>query len=117
MGVCSTTLTSYLRDYQNGGIEALKPIKFYRPKSDLDAHREMLEAHFLEHPPATTKAAMATIEKLTGIRRSPRRIQEFFKRVGMKRRKVGMIPAKADIEAQETFKKAKLEPRLEEAKA
>ncbi|MGH8499066.1 MAG: transposase [Methylococcales bacterium] len=35
----------------------------------------------------------------------------------MKRRKVGMIPAKADVEAQETFQKEELEPRLEEAKA
>jgi transposase len=116
-GVCSTTLTGYLLDYQNGGIEALKIRKPYRPKSDLDAHKEMLEAHFRKHPPATTKEAMDTIESLTGIRRSPRRIQEFFKRVGMKRRKVGMVPAKADVEVQETFKKEELEPRLEEAKA
>lgn len=104
-GVGSTTLTAYLRKYREGGIEALKIRKPYRPQSDLDAHSEMLKAHFLEHPPASTKEAMATIESLTGIRRSPRRIQEFIKRIGMKRRKVGMIPAKADTQAQEAFKK------------
>ncbi|MGH8716801.1 MAG: IS630 family transposase, partial [Burkholderiales bacterium] len=87
-GVCSTTLTGYLRSYQEGGIGALKIRKPYRLQSDLDAHPEMLEAHFRKHPPATTQEALATIESMTGIRRSPRRIQEFFKRVGMKRRKV-----------------------------
>jgi len=81
-GICSTTLTCYLRGYQNGGIDALKILKFHRPQSALDSHKEMLEAHFRKHPPASTKEAMATIESLTGIRRSPRRIQAFFKRVG-----------------------------------
>ena len=35
----------------------------------------------------------------------------------MKCRKIGMVPAKADVEAQEKFKKKELEPRIEEAKA
>jgi transposase len=35
----------------------------------------------------------------------------------MKPRKVGQIPAKADVTAQEAFKTEQLEPRLEEAKA
>src|ERR1700751_73854 len=39
---------------------------------------------------------------------------ENFLRIGMKLRKTGTIPAKANVEAQEAFKKA-LEPRLEEA--
>jgi transposase len=116
-GICSTTLTNYLREYQKGGIEALKTVKFYRPKSELEAHRQKLETYFREHPPATAKEAMATIETLTGIKRSPRRISAFFNRIGMKRRKVGTIPAKADPEVQEKFKREQLEPRIEEAKA
>src|SRR2546422_11725104 len=35
----------------------------------------------------------------------------------MQPRKVGQIPAKADVNAQEDFKTGSLEPRLEEAKA
>jgi hypothetical protein len=35
----------------------------------------------------------------------------------MKPRKVGQIPAKADVAAQEAFKTEQLEPRLEEAKS
>jgi hypothetical protein len=40
-----------------------------------------------------------------------------MKRLGLKRYKVGTIPAKADVEAQEQFKKEKLDPRLKEARA
>lgn len=116
-GICSTTLTSYLRDYEKSGIESLKTLNFYRPKSALDAHTQTLEAHFREHPPSSIKEAMATIEKMTGIRRSPSSVHAYLKRIGMKCLKVGRIPAKIDVEAQETFKNEKLEPRLEEAKA
>lgn len=41
----------------------------------------------------------------------------FLKRLGVKRRKVGMIPAKADTEQQAQFKQEELEPRLAEAQA
>lgn len=115
--VCSTTLTEYVREYKEGGIEALRTLSFRRPRSDMEDYRGTLEAYFREHPPASAKDAMATIEKLTGLKRSPERVRVFLKRMGMKCRKVGMIPAKADIEAQEDFKKKALEPRLEEAKA
>jgi len=106
--VCSTTLTSYVRAYKEGGIEALKVLPFRRPRSDLEEHRETLAAYFREHPPASAKAAMATIEQLTGLKRSPERVRVFLKSMGLKCRKVGMIPAKADIEAQEAFKKKSL---------
>lgn len=103
--ICSTTLTGYLREYQQGGVEALKTLPFRRPRSDLEDHRASLESYFREHPPASVKEAMAKIEELTGIRRSPDRVRAFLKRMGMKCRKVGMIPAKADVEVQEDFKK------------
>ena len=116
-GISSTTLTSYLKEYQTGGIEALKTTHFYRPKSELDAHQSTIEEYFRQHPPTSVKHAMATIESLTGIKRSPDRVRMFMKRIGLECRKVGMIPAKADVKLQEDFKKTKLEPRLEEAKA
>lgn len=33
-GISSTTLTSYLRAYQEGGMEALQTVRFYRPQSE-----------------------------------------------------------------------------------
>jgi transposase len=116
-GISSTTLTTYLRAYQEGGIETLKTVRFYRPQSDLRVHQGPLEAHFRKHPPASAQQAMATIETLTGVRRSPDRIRVFLKHLGLKCRTVGMIPAKADVEEQEAFNTTQLEPRLEEAKA
>lgn len=103
--VSATTLTGYLRAYQTGGLEGLKTVRFYRPASAFQAHRGTLEAHFREHPPATAKEAMATIEALTGVRRSPDRVRIFLRGLGMACRKVGMIPAKADGEHQQAFKK------------
>jgi transposase len=71
--VCSTTLTSHVKEYAEGGIEALKTVKFNRPRSELDDHRETLAEYFQTHPPATVKEAMAAIEKLTGLKRSHER--------------------------------------------
>ena len=111
-----TTIRWYFRQYQEGGIERLKEDRRYRHQSELVAHQTTLEAYFREHPPATVAEAAGKIEELTGIRRKPTQVRKFLRRMGMAPRKVGAIPAKADEEAQETFKK-KLEPKLSEAKA
>jgi len=116
-GISSTTLTSYLRAYQEGGIEALKRVRFYRPQSELGRHQETLEPSFREHPPTSVKHALATLEALTGVRRSPNRVRLFLRHRGLTCRKGGMIPAKADAEVQDAFKQTELEPRLEEAQA
>ena len=104
-GISASTLTSYLRSYQRGGLEALKTLRFYQPQSELQAYRGTLEEYFRVHPPATAKEAMAVIEDLTGVKRSPDRVRAFLKSLGMSCRKVGMRPAKADPVCQATFKK------------
>ena len=116
-GISANTLRTYLREYLQGGIEALKQIKFHQPQSELNQHTTTIEAYFREHPPASVKEAMAMIEELTGIKRSENRVRVFLKSIGMAPRKVGTIPAKADHEEQERFVKEELEPRLEEAEA
>jgi len=116
MGISLNTFREYLREYQEGGIERIKEVRFHKPKSQLDNHIGTLENYFREHPVASIKEAMNKIEELTGIRRSENRVREFLKRMGIKRRKVGMIPAKADPEQQEDFVKQQLNPKLEEAK-
>ena len=116
-GISSTTLTSDLRAYPEGGMEALKTVRFYRPQSDLSGHQGTLEAYFRKPPPASAKQAMTTIATLTGVRRSPNRVRVFLKPLGLQCRKVGMIPATADVEVQEAFTTTELEPRLEAAQA
>lgn len=104
-GVHVNTVTAYIREYAEGGIEKLKEVRFKRPESELMEHRESLEAEFRKTPPATVAEAMDRIEKLTGIKRSPTQVRIFLKRLGLKCRKVGVVPAKADVKKQDEFKK------------
>ena len=99
------TLRAYLQRYQAGGVDALKQLAFHRPQSALQAQRATLEAHLREHPPQTINEAVAVLETLTGIRRSPTQVRLFLKQLGLQCLKVGLLPAKADPEAQEEYQK------------
>ena len=116
-----TTLASYLRQYELGGIEALKRLDYKGQASALNEHTTTLKAHFEAHPPRTTAEAQSEIERLTGIKRSPTQIKAFLKRIGLRCRKVGYLPGKAanpeKIEEQEQFRINELEPRIAEAQA
>ncbi len=113
----NSTLCRYLKEYRDGDLEKLKEINFYKPESEMAQHTSQIKAYFREHPPATIKEAMAKIEALTGIKRSEPQVEKFLKSIGMKCRKVGMLPAKADPDKQAEFKQEKLDPALEEAQA
>ena len=104
-GISKASFHRYLDAYATGGIEQLKQSEHSRPQSQLHPHRPTLEAYFQQHPPATVAEAAAKIEALTGIARKPTQVRPFLRALGLKPLKVGMIPAKADVEAQETFKK------------
>lgn len=104
-GISKASFHRYLTAYVTGGIEQLKYFKPRRPRSALHHHRTTIEAEFQQRPPATVAEAAARIEALTGILRKPTQVRRFLKALGMKPRKVGMIPAKADVDAQEAFKK------------
>lgn len=104
-GITTNTLRTYLYDFRDGGIEKLKEVNFRQPRSALEDHKDTIEAHFRQHPFSTINQAVHVIEQLTGIKRSPTQVREFLRRMGLKRRKVGMVPAKADVDAQEAFLK------------
>jgi len=105
VGIGENTLRRYLKRYIEGGIDNLKKIPFYKPKSELHNYRDSIEDYFRNHPPASLKEAASRIEELTGIRRSISQVHSFLKSIGMRLYKTGTIPAKANLEAQETFKK------------
>ena len=105
VGICENTLRSYLQQYQTGGIEELKRLQFHRPSSQLETYHDTLEAYFREHPPTTLAEAIERIEHLTGLRRSPTQVRIFLKKLGRKRLKTSAVPAKCDVQLQETFKK------------
>lgn len=104
-GMTINTVTNHIKEYQAGGIERLKQLQYQRPGSELDKHIRSIEQDFQHHPPATIKEAMGRIEKLTGLKRSEVQTGKFLKRMGLTRRKIGMVPAKADVQQQEEFKK------------
>lgn len=103
--VSENTLRTYFRDYQAGGIEQLKALTFYRPQSELKQHQQTLETYFRDNPPKSLAEAAAKIEELTGIRRSRSQVQVFLHHLGMRCRRVGVLPAKANVEAQAAYKK------------
>jgi transposase len=105
VGICQNTVRTYLREYEQGGIEALKQVRFRQPQSELQEYKTTLEAHFQEHPPTSITQATHVIEQLTGIKRSEVQVGIFLKKMGMKRLKTYAIPAKCDVDEQETFKK------------
>lgn len=116
-GVCPNTVRNCFHEYEEGGLERVKTLHYYRPESELATHQTTLEKHFKEHPPATIKKAAHEITELTGVKRSATQVRTFLKKMGLKCRKVGMLPAKADPDVQATFKTAELEPCLAEAQA
>ena len=103
--VTGPTLLRYFQDYQVGGVAQLKELTFYRPVSEMKHHQVSLEAYFREHPPKSLAHATAKIEELTGIVRRREQVRHFLKSMGMKCRRVGLLPAKADPQAQEEFLK------------
>lgn len=109
-GISKSSFHRYLNAYVTGGIEQLKHLEPRRPRSALHHHRPTIEAEFRQRPPTTVAEAAARIEALTGIARKPTQVRQFLKTLGMKPRKVGMIPAKADVDAQEAFKKKAWSP-------
>ena len=43
LGVSENTLRQYLREYEEGGVERLKTLRFHKPQSELAEYRQSLE--------------------------------------------------------------------------
>jgi transposase len=115
LGISGTTLRTYFDLYLEGGIEALKELGYQGKANLLRENKDELIAAFEANPPATLKEAQAVIKRVTGLERSLTQVSAFLKENKIVRRKVKQIPAKADVEAQETFKTETLEPLVEQA--
>ena len=104
-GVTANTMRAYFREYMEGGIEALKVIKFRQPQSAYAPFEEIIKEEFSTNPPGDSKEAASRLASLTGVKRSPQSARNYLKSIGFSVRKVGMLPAKADPEEQEEFLK------------
>jgi transposase len=113
--ISENTLRSYLEQFREGGVERLKRTDWAGTASELAEHADSLEEYFRKNPPRSTAEAADAIERITGIRRGPTQVREFLGKMGLRFRKLGMIPAKADADEQAKFLDEKLWPRLKQA--
>lgn len=119
-GISKQALVTWLKQYNDGGIERLGQLNYKGQASKLNAYKEQMIAYFTKHPPTSIPEAQHAVEEQTGLKRSPTQIRDFLLRIGMKCRKVGHVPGNTvdpeKITEQEDFQRDELEPRLEEAK-
>ncbi len=104
--ISERTLATYIAEYRQG-LDVLRatPEKYIGQPSKLHAHTEVLKAHFTDHPPHSMKQAAAEIEEKTGIKRSSQQVRLFLRSLGLRPLRTGILPAKANVEVQEEFKK------------
>jgi transposase len=115
-GQSSKTVRRCIQMYQASGLEGVRSLRYRGPKSVLEGHRSSLEASFEGDPPRSSKEAADRVEQLTGVKLSAGRVMAFMKRIGMKCRKMGHVPAKADAAKQRHFYEQTLRPLMEGAK-
>jgi transposase len=115
--VSGDRVTDYLKEYAEGGLPSIGVLRIYRPVSSLLPYQDQIKAHFQKQPPHTISQASHEIEKLVGIKLSLSACRDFIrKRLGMKCRKMAVIPSKADPGKQRLFLSGSLEPLLDEEK-
>jgi len=114
--VSENTVRKYLMLFQQGGIKALEILNFRKGKSKLESFKDIIVRYFTDTPPHTMAQACAELEKLTGAQITKKALRQYAKILGLKYRKTGTIPAKADTTVQEEFLNNELQPRLDEAK-
>ena len=101
-GVCGNTMREYLKQYNEGGIERLKEVNFYKPNSDLATYSGTIEKYFTDNPPTSISAASAKIEELTGIKRGETQTRKYLKSLNFRYMKTGSVPAKVLTDEKKT---------------
>jgi transposase len=84
LGAADSTLCKYAAAIRGDEIESIFQQNYRRPQSDLEEHREQIEAEFEKTPPATRREAAIAIERITGMKRGLTQIGKFLKKGGLK---------------------------------
>jgi len=116
VGICRDTVTTYIRYYNTGGLEQIYKVGYGTNKSELEKYTDSLLDYFEEHPPHSINEAILNIKDLTGLERSPSAVKAWMKRHGLRYRKTGQIPSKANPKEQARFIDEQLNPLIEQAK-
>lgn len=79
-GVSDATVDRFVAVYRQGGLEALRELKWGSGTSELLDHRDSLEELFRRNPPHTVAEACQRIKDETGIERKPTQVRAFLKK-------------------------------------
>ena len=101
-GVCGNTLREYLKQYNEGCVERLKEVNFYRPNSELNMYSVTIEKYFTDNPPSSISEASAKIEELTGVKRGETQTRKYLKSLNFRYMKTGSVPAKVLTDEKKT---------------
>lgn len=80
LDISHVCLYKYLDLYMEEGLDGLKRLGYHGKRNLLDENRDVIIAYLEAHPPGTLKEAQASIEEITGIRRSLPQIRAFLKK-------------------------------------
>ena len=117
LSVTERTVFNYISEFRDGGLGATMEDRAYCPDSCMEPYLEELENDFRREPVGCAKQAHARILKLTGIALSAGQGRRIMAKPGMRYRKAGQIPGKADGQLQLEFLESELRPKLDEAEA
>ena len=115
LGISRNTVTNTLVAFKSGGVERLTLWRVVGTDSELTAFDSLMRDYWSAHPPSTVKEAAAQLEEIADVKRGATAVRAFMKRLGLKRRKAGSVPGKADPEKQRHFVREVIEPRVSAA--
>lgn len=115
VGLERQSVSKFIKIFNEKGLEYLKFNNYGTNISELQKFQETILSNLESKPVHQISQAKVRIEELTGVSRSLSAVQVFLKRNGFSCKKIGHIPAKADVEKQEAFLNQTLNPSIERA--
>ncbi|MBT30553.1 MAG: hypothetical protein CMO01_12915 [Thalassobius sp.] len=116
LGLCANTITSYIKLYNQGGLDALCTLHYRQPVSVMATYSKEILAAIESLLPDSVAEIKQWISDNLGIERSLQRVHVFIKKLGVKCRKTRAYPGGKEMEElidrQELFKKKTLFPLL-----
>lgn len=109
------SVSGWVNTYESGGFDALCKVGYGTNRSELDSHSTSILESFKANPPMSAAEAASRILDLTGIDRKITQVKAFMKRQGLRYRKLGHIPAKADQQKQISWMEQTMQPIIEAA--
>lgn len=116
LDVRPATITSYIRLYNHGGLDALCTLNYKKPVSAMAAYSDIIMYAIDNLLPDSIAEIRQWISDNLSIDRSLQRVRVFIKKLGIKRRKARRFPGGKNVEElldkQEEFKEKCLFPML-----